>query len=253
MKILFTLFVSLHSISNFLQCQTFSVKVQYGHFFPALTQLKGDIPNCSFVMWNSDCPDVGVEYAKLSGLTFSATIGYQKDWFNFSEISEVQTFGGPLILSKTYKSIPFIFSTGYSYNLGKSRFRVNALVGIGFGLVKSDEADKYYSFDGFVTVSDNQGQYLDSQHVFINIADQPMKKILPQARISIAIEYHINHFFARTFFEARSWLSNFEEIKYHSENTSAYYQYSQTSDGHFSIRPGYLGVGLGLGWYFYHQ
>jgi hypothetical protein len=251
MKIVSVLFIVLFFPASSLQAQRIAIEVQAGHFIPSLSGLKGDIPNCAFNITNSNFPDVSIEYTKPSGLLFSATVGYQRDWLGFSEIARVNTYGGPLLFAKTYTSFPFILSSGYACDIGESHFRFNSRAGIGFGMVHSNDVTSDYSFDGIVTVYDEQGQnHMDSQHVKSTVTDGSVKKILPQARISVALEYQVKKFFARVFVEGRSWLGGFGEVEYHSENSSAYYQYSQVTDGHFSLRTGYLGAGIGIGWSF---
>lgn len=251
MKNIFTFVISLFLLSINLSSQSWCVTAQSGRYFPSLTNHKGDFPNCGFITYHADCPDIGFEFMNTSGIVFSTTIGYQKDWYNFSDRSGVETYGSPLHFAKTSKSIPIIFSSGYTRQIGKSHFRINALAGIGFGIIRSNDVSYQFAFDGYIQTTDAQGNiYLDNQHVIINIVDSPIKKVMSQGRISISLEYVLKSFFVRSFFEARSWLSHSEEITYHSERSSSYYQLSQTLDGHFSVRTGYLGVGIGVGWYF---
>jgi hypothetical protein len=250
MKRICILFAALFSISGALKSQRIAVKVQVGYFYPGLTHLKGEIPNCSYSIQTNNCPDIGVEYIQPSGFVLSATIGYQRDWFNFWEKIPKPTYGGPVAFAKMYRSVPVIFSAGYAHGIGKSNFHFNALAGIGFGMAHSENVSRDYFFESAMMVTDEQGEHFDMQRVRIIVEDNSVKKLLPQARISAALEYQFKHLFIRAFAEARSWLGGFGEVKYHSENSSDYYQFSQVNDGHFSLRAGYLGAGIGLGWNF---
>lgn len=250
MKHIFSFVINLIFLSNTLHSQSFCIVAQGTRSSPLLSQIKGDINNCAATIYSEAFPDLGFEYVNSSGIVFSTSIGYQRDWFGFSEITKVPTYGGPLAFAKTYKSVPIIFSSGYSKQIRQSAFRVNIKAGAGFGIIHSENESRQYSFDGLVSVYDNQGIHADSQHVLISIEDSPLQKLSWQTRISISLEYKLNRFFVRSFVEARTWLSHFEEIKYHSENSSSYNNYSQIVGGHFSVRTGYLGIGIGVGWYF---
>lgn len=244
------LFIFLILFANVSIAQGFAVKIQDGYYFPVLTKLKGSTPDSYFQMEKIYCPDISIEYLKSSGLFFSGTIGAETDRYHFSTRMPFPNPVGPLAIDKKYSSVPVIFSSGYVYNFGRSRFRLNTQAGIGFGFIKSTDFDRNHSLEGWVTLSGQSGIENDSQHVRIVIEDSPMKKVLAQVRASVSLEYHLKHLFARTTIEARSWLSAFETVKYHSEYDSTLFHVNQTNDGYYRVRPGYFGISMGLGWYF---
>lgn len=233
-------------------CQNFVIKADYGQGEPLFSKAKGELSNANIDFQKTFFYGTEGELQNANGVTFSLALDIQREHYRFSEKANSDGITNPfLYFNKTYNSIPVTLNFGYNHAIRESKFHILANVGIGYGIVFSEKTEVAYSFDGTVYYVDPQGQsHLDTQHVQLLTRDLALNQMLPFMKMTVGGEYYIHNFLIGIYIEERGWLSSFDKIGYHTEHSDSYTNFNRVLDGDYSVRTGYVGLKLAIGWRF---
>lgn len=242
--------ISLVLFSFQAHSQFYGTRAQADYGFPLLWKTNGEMQNSVFLPKATISPAIGLEYHWKSGVTLAGSLAFQKDEYHFNE-RLTPMIPSTIIFDKVYKSFPITLFAGYSKQFGSSEFSAYGSAGIGCGIVTSAQIVDSFNVDGGWQVTDQSGQtFLDTIHVHYSVADEKTRDIELRIETVLGIEYHHGDYFVRTYTGIRLWLMSFSKLQYHSYHSSAHYDFEQTSDGNYSVRPGYFFVGISTGRYF---
>lgn len=231
-----------------MHAQSFAIKTDFTYGLPRLWKMKGETTGANFYYTSRWAPSVGAEYQFSSGFMLTGTLSYQKDKFFMHE--DPFEYQAVLSFVKKYTSVALNAGAGYSHPLGSTHWSVFGLASVGAGWVKSKHVTNTFDMEGETVVVTNQSSFVDTVQIHYSVADRDVNAVKVKFDCSAGLEYKWEHLFCRAYAGMQLWTSPFSEVQYHASHASEHYNMQRTSDGDFSVTPGYLTWGVGLGWRF---
>jgi hypothetical protein len=253
----FLFVISLLFVSSFsvVQAQGFAGGVSIKGFQPSLSRVVGKLEEGWAFMSESMAIEAFGEHQYESGFTFHGELGWQYErTYLFTCIPDGVCGGN----GKDIQSLILTGGGGYRTRIAGTRFYGFANAGIGLGRKYLHNMDQEMErttinpwYDSWTGASG-----VDTAHIYISTIDHDLPKVDMQFRFSLGAEYRSKNLFVRAFVEARHWASRAVQIQYvvdrhfvqHDDPITPYI--SQHSTGNYFIRAGYVGIGVGAGWYF---
>lgn len=237
-----------------VRAQHFAAGVNTKAFLPSLTRVYGTVEDARVGMSSSFAMDAFGEYRFASGFTVHSELGWQYEQTVLWELIADGMWGGR---GKDIQSWVAAAGAGYIFRFEQSRFYGFANGSIGIGVKDNKSMDQLRVYDHIEHWHDPQsGQSgFDTSHLYQAVDDYDLPKTNVQFRASFGAEYRSKHFFLRAFIEVRQWARKVVEVQYtfdrhmvHHENPDS--PYINHGSGHYIIKAGYVGGGIGAGWYF---
>lgn len=251
-KLLFTAITFLIGICPVvLNAQGFAGSINGTWLLPKLTELSGHLEEAQAGAGDAYAWDLNSEFRFRNGVAITSVIGWQHDKTVFAD--HHPTSGSPIHVKHHY-SFTGAAGVGYGFHIAKNQFFGFANVMLGFGVGKTSSISKSVSRHEVYSWSEpqtgNSGN--DTLDLEYHLNDLPVSSKLMQLRTVFGIEFRREQLFLKTFVDIRKWLNKIAEFEYSIERSDTYYKYQfdQSISGHVSVRPGYIGMGIGVGWYF---
>jgi len=243
--------ILIFGIQPVLTAQVFSLGLNVGTEADYFSDVNGQLDHARAGTRGCWSSDIEATYQYKSNFSLNCDLGVQVEKVGFVEI--IPGLGSP-IYTKEYRTPVLALGVGYQIPLCKSRFSIITSAGIGLGYMRPRVISDYYAIDNVYTWQEPQtgNAGTDTIHIVFDLRDLTKPGVNTQARGTLGLQYRSGHFFLKAFAETRIWLQQMAEVEYHIERIDTYYKWEMNyvANGHFTVRGGYLGIGIGAGWIF---